>query len=547
VSGTGFQLRAPWYVRERGAGLTLRSPRARRPVLQMYDAADFVDRLLEDPADSLRFGADDRWSYPVPVTPDPADRTRTRLATSRLLRSHLRKLYQPMHDRFYVVVVEVFCDSPGLPRAGSHDDLSVAFRMRRMHTTVTGKRRPSRRLARDLVVELAAAKDVVVDPDELDPDCVDVWWADRAWRRAFAEDHKEQLDVLDVHADHQQWLVSSRGGRWRTLDDDTDPVRAGEREETHRMWRLPPRVKDAGCDAAATRSLWFGVVPTFSSEHWRPPGTKARQLPKLDDQAIYEIECVLTQQRPPAQAHCPPRTWVSAPTEPFRLAAPMDPDGTKNRTTTLTLPDLRRLAARAGQRQGPGGVQVRTPPQSQLVVNPFKGIPDSGAGRVGAGGGTCTFALELFFIVAFFLFLLFLPIVVLAFQLWWMLALRFCIPPRVGFKIAADFLATGKLLADLDAAKRLEVDVAMGTDFTGLGANASPTWVDKLAAAKDPVTNQPVFANDSHLTHALVVGTDPEDARKPAPPRHLQSPDDPLCPVPASPVRRPTPVTDSGG
>jgi hypothetical protein len=56
-------------------------------------------------------------------------------------------------------------------------------------------------------------------------------------------------------------------------------------------------------------------------------------------------------------------------------------------------------------------------------------MPGSGDGAVGTGGGACTFALELFFIVAFFLFLMFLPIVVFAFQLWWMLALRFCIPP----------------------------------------------------------------------------------------------------------------------
>jgi len=61
------------------------------------------------------------------------------------------------------------------------------------------------------------------------------------------------------------------------------------------------------------------------------------------------------------------------PTEPFRLADPMDPADTKNRTVTLTLPDLRRLAARAGEPQGPGGVRVVTPPDSQLMVNPLKG------------------------------------------------------------------------------------------------------------------------------------------------------------------------------
>lgn len=50
------------------------------------------------------------------------------------------------------------------------------------------------------------------------------------------------------------------------------------------------------------------------------------------------------------------------------------------------------------------------------------------SGSLGAGGGACTFAFELFFLVALFLFLMFLPIVVFAFQLWWLLALRFCFP-----------------------------------------------------------------------------------------------------------------------
>ncbi len=48
-------LRAPWYVRER-RGLDLRDPRALRPVVQMYDRTDFVDQMIEDPADSLASG-----------------------------------------------------------------------------------------------------------------------------------------------------------------------------------------------------------------------------------------------------------------------------------------------------------------------------------------------------------------------------------------------------------------------------------------------------------------------------------------------------------
>lgn len=541
MTASGFVLRAPWYVRQRD-GLDLRSPRSRRPELQMYDSSSFSDQLLRDPADSVEFGSDDLWSYPVPVVPDLNDKTRLRLATSALVTTNLRKLYQPMHQRFYVVVVEVFCDAPGLPRAGSHDDISVAFRMRRMHTTVTGKRRPSRRVAAALVTELAKAQGKEVA--DTDPDLRDLWWADAAWRRRFEEDQKQDLAKIDCHTDYQQWLVSKKtgAGRWRTLGDELDQVdlESEEQEETHQMWRLPPRERDQACGAASTRSLWFGLVPTFSGEHWQAHNLRGELTvqPKLDDHAIFEIECVVSQPHPTDPGRCPPRTWVSAPTEPFRLATPMDPDGTKNRTVTITLPDLRNLAARAGQRQGPGGVRVVTPPGSQMVFNPFNGVPKSGAGRIGAGGGICTFALELFFIVAFFLFLMFLPIVVLAFQLWWMLALRFCIPPSIGFSAMADFLATGKLITDagFDANMKVELDIAMGMDVSTLaGDDRSKGWSKQLTDATDPLTSVAVFANDSNLTHALVVGTDPTDAQVPAPLPREVSPDDPLCPVPPRP------------
>ncbi len=537
MSAAGFAMRSPWYVRSRD-GVDLRSPAALRPTLQMYDDPAFVESLLRDPADSVAFGADDVWSYPVPVTPSTTDGTRLRLATYQLVATNLRKLYQPMHQRYYVVVVEVFCDQPGLPRAGDHEDLVVQFRMRRMDTTLTSRRAPARRVATALVKELAKQEGVTTAAG--DPDVRDLWWADRAWRRRFEEDHREDLDALDHAGELQQWLVSPASpaeGRWRNVSA-VDPVAEGEREEMHQMWRLPRRERDSECAAAETRSLWFGIVPAFSGEHWlapQPDGSTRRE-PKLDDKAIYEIECVVTQPRPPGQEHCPPHTWVSAPTEPFRLATPLDPDGTKNRSVTLTLPDLRLLAARAGRPQGPGGVRVVTPPSSQLKFNPFNGIPESGAGRIGGGGGVCTFALELFFIVAFFLFLMFLPIVVLAFQLWFLLALRFCIPPSIGFSATADFIATGKLLAELDVGMQADLDIAFGSDFSDLaGANATVNWVKKLDEAKDPVSNQFVFKDDSTLTHALVIATDPSDVVPDTPAPHEPSPDDPLCPLPPPP------------
>ncbi len=519
---TAFTLRAPWYVRERG-DFGLRDARSLRPNIQMYDGTDFARRLVADPRDSLAYGDDDRWSYPVPVTPSLAAHGRARLATSQLITTRLRKLYQPSHNRFYAVVVEVFCDQPGLPRAGAHDDIEVSFVMRRQRTSVSGARGPSRRLARNLLLELAAQQQVAFTGAELPEDVRDLWWADKAWREQFERDNQQLIEQVEVDTAEEGWFSTESGGaEWKRLDA-ADPT---EVEQRLPMWRLPRRPED--CDAAATRSTWFGIVPTYSGEH-SVRGTKVQA--KLDDRAIYHLRCVVEQKPAKGHEHCPPRVVVGSASEPFRLASPMDPQGTSKRITTITLPDLRRLAAQAGRPQGPGGVRIVTPPQSQLVFNPFKGNPASGSGAIGAGGGICTFALELFFLVAFFLFLMFLPILIFAFQLWWMLALRFCFPPSVSFGLMADFFAEGKLLAqlELDAELDFEFNLQFGTDTRLLQpGDRTPDWIEQLDGAVDDGGN-PIFSNDPNFVNALVLGTDPATAIRPEPPSLESKPDDPLC------------------
>jgi len=517
---SGFQLRAPWYVRE-ARHLTLLDAAAKRPAIQMYDTPDLPTRLKADPGDSLEFGLDDRWSYPVPVTPSPTAKGRDKFVTSKLVHTKLRKLYQPAHSRFYAVVVEVFCDSPGLPRAGSHSDIDVTFVMRRQHTTVAGGTRSVRRLARTLLAELAKEQHELEALPAPDLDVGDLWWADEAHRVQFELDNAGLVKEVQADTGEQAWMVDAAGGRWRTVGEAPDPTRPRETEEQLPMWRLPPRPED--CAAAQTRSLWFGLVPTYSAEHWTDD-QKVLQT-KLDEHAIYQLRCIVTQRRPPGQEHCPPIADISEPSRPLRLAAAFDPDGTKNRTISITAPDLRRLAARAGQKQGPGGLRISTPPNSALPPVDFKSIPNAGIGKVGAGGSICTFAFELFFIVALFLFLLFLPIIVLAFQLWWMLALRFCIPPSISFSALAQFFAGGGLLTNLvpgpsppfDAAHSADLDAAVGVP------NAAAAL---LAGGAD-------FVGHDADVGDLVAGINPEDAQTtPVPPVHRVTPPDPLCPHP---------------
>ena len=507
---TGFAIRAPWYVRERG-GFGLRDPRALRPEIQMYDNSQFVKRLLADPRDSLKFGTDDRWSYPVPATPATSAKGRERFATSKLIHTNLRKLYQPSHSRFYAVVIEVFCDEPGLPRAGSHTDLQVGMVMRRVHTRLHGGKGPTRRLARNLIVDMAKQQHNLDLDGPGDPDVRDFWWAETA-RSAFETENAALLGSVTAKTDDESWLVEPAGtGRW-ALPDAAEP---DEHEQEIPMWRLPPRAED--CSAARTRSLWFGMIPTFSADHQvRPDGTPE---PKLDDHALYQLVCFVRQPPPRGHEHCPPKIWWSLPSEPFRLAAAFDPDGTKNHTVSITLPDLRRLAARASAKPGSGGVRIITPPNSHLPPVPFGGIP-SASGGVGAQGGICSFALELFFIVAFFLFLLFLPIVVFSFQLWWMLALRFCIPPSVSFQVLVDFYAAGHVTADL-ALPGFQAEHDALDDAVGLpGAGA------------DLLLGIPEFTGDPDAVSNLVAAMDPTGDDIVSDPPVLESkPADPLCPA----------------
>lgn len=532
MTGHGFAFRTPWYVRER-EHIGLRDARALRPAIQMYDSTRFVQQVTQDPRDSLRFTDHDRWSYPVPVAFPAGGTGRIRFATYTTVRTGLRKLFQPNHERFYLVVAELFCDEPGLPRAGPHRDVAVSFVMRRRHLSLSGGQRSVRRLARELMVNLLkeqhAGAPLAARPAVQVTDLDDLWWADVAARRRFTEDHADLLHAVTAHVDSQSWLIDSStgNGRWALLSDQ----KKGETEQAFPMWRLPDRTDT--CDAANTRSLWFGLVPTYSGDHWVDPAQPHhRPEPKLDDHAIYELVCSVQQPPPAGQEQCPPKVWWSAPTEPFRLAAPYDPDGTQNHRVSITAPDFRALAARAGHAPGPGGLAITTPSRSGMKFNPFNGIPGPGSGSLGSGG-ICTFAFELFFIVALFLFLMFMPIVVWVFQLWWMLALRFCFPKlTMQFQALATFFNSfhanilGDLAADVSASAAFDaimgVTVPPGTGEPGVAAS--------MIAAR---TNFPgPFNFTGALTQDLITAVDPAKVPPSASPPIEAKPDDPLCPAP---------------
>ncbi|WP_135453949.1 hypothetical protein [Mycobacterium sp. DL99] len=506
----GFQIRAPWYVRESGT-FGLRDARSLRPSIQMYSGSDFVDHIMADASVYLTPKPEDYWGYPVPVSPFGTGRSR--LSTYKMMRTKLRKLFQPNHDRFYAVTVEVFCDQPGLPRAGGHDDIQVSFAMRRQVVSFADDGKSVRKLAAALV---SSAAKVAITPDMEDPDLREVWWSDKA-AGEFAAQNRLLIDAVTPQSDREAWVKTGQSGEWKPCDGK-GPI---PDEQTFTMWRLPARKDD--CAAAGTRSLWFGIIPTYSSDHGTSNDGKDFG-PKLDEHGIYEIVAFVTRKPARGHEHCPPKIWFSTPSEPFKLAAPMDPDGTKNRVISISVPDFRALAARAGQPMGPGGLRISTPPRSQMVFNPLGGIPKPKQGNIGAGGGICFFAFELFFIVALFLFLMFMPIIVFAFQLWWMLALRFCIPPSISFSALATAAAKGELDIAANADLRFQVELAFGAGFIDEAGTKSTGWYDAFKEAKPAGTERNTLVSDVALAADPAAGV----IEPPAPPG-TDSLKDPLC------------------
>jgi hypothetical protein len=509
AGGHPYVLRAPWYDREREK-VTPFDAAARRPVVQKYATADFVDRLLADPRESLAFGPEDQWTYTVPVATTEQGGGRRRFASHRLVRTPLRKLFQPSHERYYAVAVELFCDEPGLPRPGIIEGIETGFVIRRERVLIRGKAADVRELARDLAIQLDTAQNARTSTAKPIPDTSDLEdlaWAGQAAGHPFTTRQLELLEAIRPTRVVEAWVPGPAGrGVWRKVDDTAPALLDGEQEQP--MWPLPPEA--ARCDPARTRSLWFGVLPTFSAE------VDELGAPKLDDRAIYRVRCFARRPPPEGREHCPPEVWLSDPTEPYRLAAFMDPVGTSNHAVTVTAPDFRVLAARAGEPPGPGGVTVVQPPGSQLSFSPLGGIPTSGT-LGGDVASTCTFALELPMIVAMFLFGLFMPIVVFIFQLWWLLALRFCWPrPNQAIELLETHFANVGDISTLAAAGLAdELDDLLDTP----GATA------RLGAVAP-------FAGSKAVAADLLASVDPAAAATAATPDPEPVPDDPLCPAP---------------
>jgi hypothetical protein len=466
-------LAGPWYRWPR-PGLPA-DGRLSVPEIQKYAHPQYVKSFLAEPQKSLLFDPDrDFRSKPsligaeggllsragqvlAAATGWAGQRVQARvlfrqdqLQHARLAPSGLLKLYQPVHERFYLVVAELHCDTGGFPAPARQSVCRAGFVLRRRSTVIDGQD------ARAMEALLTAVQDAQVQLAEVlgQGPLKEALRQRRAQKIAelkaagtlSAEVGRRRAALAAAKAALAGWQtaqgVVTRRQRWVGLDP-TDPaakvgawrdIAAGEEdrlasgglaEHVIPMQRVHPQ--GAGHDAEG-RALYFGVIPTTSLQH------DERGEPRLDDAAVYELRCFVRHRRAdclrlPGDGACKGAVTWSGATRPFCIAPAMDLEGMANRPVTIRMPDLQSLQAQVATAADPGRFASMGFDQPQQLVPKDGAMPPSPTGP--GGGAICFFPIPLVTIVALFLLNLFLPIILFIFNLWWMLALKFCIPPSI--------------------------------------------------------------------------------------------------------------------
>ena len=485
-----WRLVAPWWHWPLRSGPTPAVPtRHAAPVLQKYDGPDLVNTFLADPQRRLAFIPDTDEVATVTTGGFGSLPTRTS--------SGVRKVYLGSHHRHYLVTAALHCDVTGFPHVARTSVCEAGFVVRRRTSAVpSGQAGAARGTLRQLAVarrkrgaaeaQLAAARAAgplaslrltalegrlrSLEAAEADASEELRTWAAavgvartlQGWVAHGVDDDGAVVPVPPCAAGPGSPAPLAGTGGWRPVDELPEHVD----EATFPLYPLVADPRNLGHDAAG-ETVWFGVVPTGGAE------VDLDGHARFDDRRVYEIRCFVRRHRAecPPDSHCKcPVTW-SEPTEPYQVASHFDLEGTANRPVTVQLPDLAQLQADALRLSpgGTGGVRFQSPPNSSL---PFSTDNTDGS-ELPANGDfqICSFSIPLITIVAMFVFKLFLPIVIFVFQLWWMLALRFCIPPDVSvggdLSIALDALGPG-LEIDASIAARLDIggDLEAGVDAT---------------------------------------------------------------------------------
>jgi hypothetical protein len=447
--------------------------RLSRPVFQKYETSDFATEFIKDPQRSLKF------IDPEDLVRRPVKNTSAKWGFDK---TAIRKIYLDTHKRFYLVVCELHCDVPGFPNTKREEVCDTGFVVRRRVPRVPklaeGK---TRKAIEDLAINRARLAEI----DDL-PHGMKSGATLGLRARAEASYVTARTEFLQTAAEYgisvelQGWIPSPdlKGvGAWQKVEETPASI-------TEHIFQLFPLIPDPRIRnfSGGKRTIYYGVLPVSSSDVDKFGNSR------FDDRNLYEIRCFVRRHDPRCpkrreRNHCKgPFVW-SRRTESYQLASQFDLTGTSNRPINIFLPDLPALEAAAADLQPGQGAPVRMIAPAGSNLEASGEVPDLTPKTPSAA--ICSFSIPLITIVASFVFRIFLPIVTILFGLWFLLKLKFCIPPSLSLDagIAADLdVALGGIEADLEVGIEIGVSVEARVD-AGLFAD--------LGNVKDPTTDMP--------------------------------------------------------
>jgi len=487
LTGHDWRIVAPWYRWERADGLEPeRAAAAALPAMHKYISTDFVRDFLADPQRSVKFDESVDVHFDTEDIPSSEIEVNGRLRSlsrKRLVSSERRKLFLAAHQRHYIVSVGLHCVDPGFPRVDAEQVAEVGFVIRRKHAPI-----PNAQLAAaaELMREVSVASALARNQAEFDSaknrsrvlhpfrssSRDRLLQPTRAATSAYqrVELAKRRLRAWaaseGIEAETEGWVPSGDGsfGAWVPLEDEPEELV----ERWHPM-RLLTAVPDDPDHAALDGTIYYAAIPTASDDVCSDGTARFNAF----DQ--YEIRVFVR----PDRGDCPgPLLW-SASSEPFHLASFYDPVGCAQRPIDVQLPDFGQLEASTAL----PSVKMTAPEGSSLEFAKFGAFPTKG--KTG-GGEVCFFSIPLITIVALFLLNIVLPIVVFIFQLFWMLKLKFCIPPSAQLEAELGGLLPDIDLGELSIDAEIDIDVAAGVNQTLLKAK-----VEQIFGSQEKVGSGP--------------------------------------------------------
>jgi hypothetical protein len=524
-----WKLVAPWYRWERQFAAEGLKPWQTRPVFQKFDQNEFVKTFTADPQRSLKFLPleDTVFSTSLkdvaPVSgPFPAPGRFTKLYAPKkpngsppdgakealLVPTGLTKLYLPTHKRFYLVVSELHCYMAGFPMVKPLQVCQSGFVVRRRVTSIPAANEKKARKAGDKI--LAAMNTINADlaywteavpatGRKAKQRALDIQKAKAngtfngilknleeqiaqqqeklvQWRKEFGVTTRLEgwIPHFMQQAGSTEKLPVDNVGSWEPVEETPQQAKGESFPRDEAFFPLFALFADPNIPkhSARNRTIYFGMVPTSTLD------TDQFGANRFDSDATYEIRCFVRRHkegcpRLDKTPDCHGELVWSESTEVYKHASATDLIGTSNRPITIKMPDLSELAAQAAALPASKLAPVRVE-QPQSMKFQIDGDGKPGGGGIG-GFQICFFSIPLITIVAMFLLQLFLPIVVFLFGLFFLLGLKFCIPPSLsvvgGLSAKLDVLMP-KLELDASIDVDVEFDAALGLNFTAAALNA---------------------------------------------------------------------------